>query len=605
MRIVHFLSQTQLTGAETHVQALVQNQTQRGHQVWVFSEKVHVAFACPVILVPVAEPSFSQKRKLIADFRKFLLEEKIDLIHCHSRAAVRIAHRARKKINVAQVSTLHGRQHFSWSKKWFDHYGEYLIAICENAKQAHQKDFGTDPGKIKILENPIDIDLFPFSKSSQALGRAAYVGRATGPKGKYFGDFVASLIRSPEFSQSSFQIDIWAHNSEAFPQSLHEAVQKFPNHFRLCGAHTDLKSLYPDYGMVIGAGRVAMEATLMGTAVFALGETECIGLLTSENLEKAWKSNFGDITAESKPIDWELAARHFLKYTAQSSVTTESEILAKKMQLKVSSTRICSKLEEIYKAAIFKRHVPNWIPALMYHKVPIETIDSQHRIFVVKDVFEKHLRFFEQQGFTSLHFKDLAAFWNLRKPYSQFPTKPLLITFDDGYADNLENAEPLLKKHGQKANLFLLANENIQENTWDVKQGEKPYALMGPEERKKLDLNVWEIGSHGFSHQSLPQMQDSELFSELTESKSILEKSFSQEIFCLAYPFGDVDARSPAAAETAGYLFAVNTDQGGLHLADAPRSIFRVNIFPEDGLFQIWKKTRPGYRKYFFRKRKR
>src|SRR5690606_15080536 len=104
---------------------------------------------------------------------------------------------------------------------------------------------------------------------------------------------------------------------------------------------------------------------------------------------------------------------------------------------------------------------------LMYHKVPDINIESRHRIFVNKDNFEKHLQFYKSQGFTTLHFSELAEYWSLKRDPSTFPKKPLILTFDDGYIDNLKNAGPLLQKYGFKAVIYLLADNEVRYNYWD------------------------------------------------------------------------------------------------------------------------------------------
>ena len=56
--------------------------------------------------------------------------------------------------------------------------------------------------------------------------------------------------------------------------------------------------------LVIGAGRVAMEALLCGRPTLAIGEAKAIGLITPERLAKALASNFGDIGPKDLDIDF-------------------------------------------------------------------------------------------------------------------------------------------------------------------------------------------------------------------------------------------------------------------------------------------------------------
>jgi peptidoglycan/xylan/chitin deacetylase (PgdA/CDA1 family) len=351
-----------------------------------------------------------------------------------------------------------------------------------------------------------------------------------------------------------------------------------------------------------------MECLFSKTPLLAIGEYCSHGILTPSRLCGALTSNFGDIGAleVESPLDLEEISKEVSNFLqGQGPAESELETLRKRAEIEFSARVVHDEVMESYRAAIFKCHVPHWIPVLMYHKIPDQNIQSRHRIFVSKDNFRKHLRFFRKRGLTSLTFQDLVQFWTGKRPYQEFPKKPLILTFDDGYEDNLKNAQAPLKEFGFRATIFLLANHSIVENTWDADTGEEPSKLMTLSEKQQLDSKVWEIGSHGFNHLHLPQVPEPAAIREMQESKLSLKRDLQQPVYSFAYPFGSTNAHIASLAREAGYKFAVNTDQGGLHLADQPHSIFRVNIFPEDGPFDLWKKTSPWYRRYFFRKRGR
>lgn len=87
------------------------------------------------------------------------------------------------------------------------------------------------------------------------------------------------------------------------------------------------------------------------------------------------------------------------------------------------------------------------IPAMMYHHVNPQPEDS---ISITPENFETQIRYLSDSGYRSLH---LPEFFDLIKGWS-IPGKQLLITFDDGYADNLIYAYPILKKYKMKATIF-------------------------------------------------------------------------------------------------------------------------------------------------------
>ena len=124
-------------------------------------------------------------------------------------------------------------------------------------------------------------------------------------------------------------------------------------------------------------------------------------------------------------------------------------------------------------------------------------------------------------------------------------------------------------------------------------------------DRLKWNESAFEIGSHGFSHQKITQMSEAEARLELRKSKQDLENEFKKNIPVYAFTYGDTSLEAAKWALEEGYDYAVNTDTGGQLLEEDPYRIFRVNIFPNESFFSLFKKTSSWYRTYYFRKRKK
>jgi peptidoglycan/xylan/chitin deacetylase (PgdA/CDA1 family) len=606
MRILHLLSQTELTGAEVYAQNLSSLQKANGHEVYVISDHLHIPFQTPSVNLPLSENKWSTRRRNIRFVRQFLLDKKIDVIHCHSRAAVRVAHGARRKLGVSQVSTIHGRQHLSWGKRILDTYGEYKILVCENLRHQFETELRSAPGSLRVIRNPFSIPTSIVVIERPPRKKIAFVGRSSGPKGErlkllFSGGLFEFLKKHPDW-----KFDIIASNPDNFGAEFLEQIRTWqsPTQIRILSEIKDLQSEYQSYDVILGAGRVAVEALIKGCAVISFGEFTSHGLVTQRNLPECLASNFGDIGTESHegPLNETIILEELEALTASQSISSTSTVLDA-LGTQYNQDEVYEDILETYKASIFKRNVRKGVPILMYHKIPLEELQTQHRIFVTRTQFEKHLDFFKNLHFESLSFKDLSDFWNLQRPYSEFPRKPLLLTFDDGYKDNLHNALPALETYQMKATLFLLSNHSILENTWDISSSEPASELMNFEERHLIaNSPLIEIGSHGMDHHRLTELDYSKVLYQLHHSKILLEMEFRRPVIAFAYPFGSIDDRMPNLAKLAGYEFAVNTDQGAMHLADNPRSLFRVNIFPEETRFSLWKKTSPWYRKRFYRK---
>ena len=170
------------------------------------------------------------------------------------------------------------------------------------------------------------------------------------------------------------------------------------------------------------------------------------------------------------------------------------------------------------------------VPVLLYHSIVNK--NSQHELNV--DSFEDQISYLKKIGYKSIHFNEI-------KPEIK---NQIILTFDDGYKDNILNALPILIKYGFKATCFIVSNHIGKYNIWDINK--KNY------ERKELmnnyDINEWLshgmlIGSHTHNHLDLTKYDVKEIKNEINFSKNFLENTFSQQVNDFCYPFGKVNTK--------------------------------------------------------------
>lgn len=170
----------------------------------------------------------------------------------------------------------------------------------------------------------------------------------------------------------------------------------------------------------------------------------------------------------------------------------------------------------------------NKIPILIYHSID----NDKSRISLDVISFEKQLRFLKQKGYKSINFNCI----------ENFNEKQIIITFDDGYKDNLLNALPILKKYNFNATCFIITNFVGRTNSWDSTHRdyiEKEFMNTG-------DIREWishgmTIGSHSQNHKDLTILDNKNLDNELRKSKFFLEDLTSKNIDQFCYPFGKVN----------------------------------------------------------------
>ncbi len=635
MRILHLLSQTQLTGAEVYALTLSEWAIDHGHEVFIVSDKIHRPTKATYIARPIHSSKWLDRIVNIFYLRRFIIQNKIQVIHTHSRAAVRIAYWARLGTPVTIVSTIHGRQHYSLSKRIFDMYGDRVIGVCPNVTQGLLQEYKMSPRKIITLGNPVHYENKETSLLNSKSNRSAqskrkiklaWVGRFTGPKGIQLGHFISMEFDKILTKFQDLEITLIGGELLQLPQSVQRTLSNqmshYPGRIQLLKVD-DAEEILTEFDLVIGAGRVAISCLLKKVPCYAAGEIECLGLLRIENFQRARASNFGDMGVEFKtpslslpndsflnrfmrPADLDLAGA--LEFVTGFPLKSELEKLSLEALKYFSKSIVCTEVFEIYKSAYFQRLHPRPIPILMYHKIQLkESNASPHKIYVTVENFRNHLTWMKEWNLTPLTFRDLQDFRELHRDSSEFPTNPIVLTFDDGYQNNLTLAAPLLKEFNFRGVIYLLADHSLQTNLWDLNSdpnGQEP--LLNLKEKKDLiEMGVFEIGSHGFKHEDMTKMSEEQARFELVESKHQLENELGIKVLSFAYPFGHTNSQLANLASEAGYSYSVNTDTGGLHPEENRQALFRVNIFPNETKSSLRKKTSWWYRYYFYFKRGR
>ena len=133
------------------------------------------------------------------------------------------------------------------------------------------------------------------------------------------------------------------------------------------------------------------------------------------------------------------------------------------------------------------------------------------------------------------------------------------VTFDDAFT-SVENALPVLERLRVPATVFAcpgFAREGRPLDVPELAESARNYpselATMDWDALRDLADRGIEIGSHTVSHAHLPLLTETEIRSELTESRDEIETNIGRPCRFLAYPYGEHDARCRAEAARAGY----------------------------------------------------
>lgn len=212
---------------------------------------------------------------------------------------------------------------------------------------------------------------------------------------------------------------------------------------------------------------------------------------------------------------------------------------------------------------------------LMYHRFvfPQEyaALSGDERIYSIPvDRFEQQLAELQRQGFRAIDTADAVAFANgkasLRDP-------SVLITIDDGNRSVLTLAEPLLRKYGLRATLFVTTDPAAF--VFDPARPDQ--ARLTDDEIRSIDPTVIDVQAHGVTHRPLRDLSDDELKHELRDARKALGLLTGRPVVYLAIPGNWYDDRVLKFARRAGYEAVFVSDKGqirpGSDLFRLPRHI--------------------------------
>jgi len=208
------------------------------------------------------------------------------------------------------------------------------------------------------------------------------------------------------------------------------------------------------------------------------------------------------------------------------------------------------------------------VPILMYHylSVPPEGADRYRLdLSVAPDLFAAHLDRIQAEGYTAISFYDLVAHLTQGAP---LPDRPIILTFDDGYRDNYDNAFPLLRQHQMKATFFIVS---------DFIDEARPEYISWDMAREMLAAGM-SIESHSRNHATLRKRDNDYLVWQILGSLETIEYELGVRPRFISYPAGEYDQATIEIARGANYWAGITTKQGVIQSSDALFELQRVRI---------------------------
>jgi len=233
-----------------------------------------------------------------------------------------------------------------------------------------------------------------------------------------------------------------------------------------------------------------------------------------------------------------------------------------------------------------RRHaVTNGLRILFYHRVSRD----RDELAVTPHRFREQMEHLAGAGYRVVGAVDAAA--ALDAPEAG---RVVGLTFDDGYADVVDNALPVLVELGFRATIFLPTG--AIDGTHPLSWYERQPPLLEWSTIAELDRSgTLDFGAHTVSHRNLLALDDATAEGEIARSKHALEARLGHPVYSFCYPAGLYGERERRLVRSAGFRVAVGTDPGA-NDADSDRlALRRIGVEPRDRLLDFRAKVGGGH----------
>lgn len=228
---------------------------------------------------------------------------------------------------------------------------------------------------------------------------------------------------------------------------------------------------------------------------------------------------------------------------------------------------------------------------LMYHAIAAPG-ERAGRYLVPLRQFRRQMAWLKSARYQVLALDELL---DCRRGHRLPPGRSVILTFDDGYADNRQLALPVLQKHGFSAIFFLVTASIGGRNNWDQNGELAGRPLLSWGQITELLSAGMQVGGHTRTHVVLPDLPLDRAEQEIAGSRSDLEARLDRPVRAFAYPYGRLDATTPAAVAKAGFEGACCSRSGPNEAVVSSYLLRRIEVRGTASLRQFIRAIRSGH----------
>jgi len=202
---------------------------------------------------------------------------------------------------------------------------------------------------------------------------------------------------------------------------------------------------------------------------------------------------------------------------------------------------------------------PLWAPILVYHTIASAQAGEsalRRQLTVDPAIFQQQMTYLADNKYTVISLETLI---DALEGQRSLPARAVVITFDDGWLSQYQNALPILERMHFTATFFVI-----------TKQVGRGSMYMSVDDVRALQAAGMTIAAHSRTHPNLVDVTDAQLRDEVLGSRQDLQKMLGITTEIFAYPYGSWNKRVEAAVQDAGY-HAARAYPGGSWNSSADR----------------------------------
>jgi peptidoglycan/xylan/chitin deacetylase (PgdA/CDA1 family) len=216
------------------------------------------------------------------------------------------------------------------------------------------------------------------------------------------------------------------------------------------------------------------------------------------------------------------------------------------------------------------------VPILLYHSISDDASAQFKKWTVSPRDFAAQMGYLHENGFTPLTVTRLARV--IVNDRVALPERPVVISFDDGFADFYSRAFPVLDQYGFSATLYVVSGYVDGSAQWLQAQGDAERPMLTWGQIAALDAAGVEIGGHTQTHTQLDTLPPGLAQEQIRGSKLVLEQQLGKRITSFAYPHGYYSSVVRHMVRQAGFLSACGVKHAMSSMKDDRFALARIIV---------------------------